>query len=81
MSQIGKVDVAVADLHYPFYSNEHLLFSSLGRNAQNKVKSIGGSEGFGAIQGSLIWPYMYPDNNLSFFGSKFSGGVLHLPGP
>ncbi|MBC7999827.1 MAG: hypothetical protein IAF58_17870 [Leptolyngbya sp.] len=81
LAQIGKVDVAAADMHHPFYSNEHPFFSSLPSSSQNKVKSIGGSEGFGSIQGSLIWPYMYPDNNLTFFGSQFSGGVLHLAGP
>jgi hypothetical protein len=68
-------------MHHPFYSNDHPFFSSLPSSSQYKVKSIGGSEGFGSIQGSLIWPYMYPDNNLTFFGSQFSGGVLHLAGP
>lgn len=81
LAQLGKVDVASAAVHHPFYSSQHPLYSRLTGPQQWMVKKIGGSEGFGSVQGSLIWAYMYPDNNLTFFGSKFSGGVLRLPGP
>ncbi len=81
LGKIGKVDVASANDHFPFYSDQHPFYSKLAAPQKNAVKSIGGSDGFGTIQGSVIWPYMYPDNNIDFFGSKFSGGVLHLPGP
>ena len=81
LAQIGKVDVAAPATHQPFYSEKNPFYAQLPTNQKNMVKVIGGSEGFGTVQGSLIWPYMYPDNNLSFFGSQFSGSVLHLPGP
>jgi hypothetical protein len=75
------VEVATSSTHQPFYSQSHPFYSRLGSGQQYTVKNIGGSEGFGNVQGSLIWSYMYPDNNLTFFGSKFSGSVLRLPGP
>ena len=81
LASLGKVDVASSTLHQPFYSEAHPFYSQLGSSQRNMVKNIGGSEGFGSVQGSLIWSYMYPDNNLAFFGSKFSGSVLRLPGP
>ncbi len=81
LGSLGKVEVATSSTHQPFYSQSHPFYSRLGSGQQYTVKNIGGSEGFGNVQGSLIWSYMYPDNNLTFFGSKFSGSVLHLPGP
>lgn len=81
LGSLGKVEVATSSTHQPFYSQSHPFYSRLGSSQQYTVKNIGGSEGFGNVQGSLIWSYMYPDNNLTFFGSKFSGSVLHLPGP
>ena len=81
LAQIGKVDVAAPTTHQPFYSDKNPFYSQLPANQKNMVKTIGGSDGFGTVQGSLIWPYMYPDNNIEFFGSQFSGNVLHLPGP
>lgn len=81
LASLGKVEVATASVHQPFYSSKHPFYSSLSPQAQSAVKNIGGSAGFGDVQGSLIWSYMYPDNNLDFFGSGFSGKVLHLPGP
>ncbi|CAN5154822.1 hypothetical protein BH11CYA1_BH11CYA1_07300 [soil metagenome] len=81
LGSLGKVEVATSSTHQPFYSQNHPFFSKLGSSQQYTVKNIGGSEGFGNVQGSLIWSYMYPDNNLTFFGSKFSGSVLRLPGP
>ncbi|MBS1998700.1 MAG: hypothetical protein JSS86_20390 [Cyanobacteria bacterium SZAS LIN-2] len=81
LASLGKVEVASSSAHQPFYSEAHPFYSQLGMSQRNLVKNIGGSEGFGNVQGSLIWSYMYPDNNLSFFGSKFSGSVLRLPGP
>lgn len=81
LGSLGKVEVATSSTHQPFYSQSHPFYSRLGSGQQYTVKNIGGSEGFGNVQGSLIWSYMYPDNNLTFFGSKFSGSVLRLPGP
>ena len=81
LASLGKVDVKTAAMHEPFYSNKNPFFAKMSPSAQYSVKSIGGSEGFGSVQGSIIWSYMYPDNNLHFFGSKFSGGTLKLPGP
>jgi hypothetical protein len=81
LGSLGKVEVATSSSHQPFYSQNHPFYSKLGSSQQYAVKNIGGSEGFGNVQGSLIWSYMYPDNNLTFFGSKFSGSVLRLPGP
>lgn len=81
LSTIGQVDTITAGMHHPFYSSKNPFYSQLPSASQWKVKNIGGSEGFGGIQGSLIWSYMYPDNNLTFFGSQFSGSILHLPGP
>ncbi|MBI4533526.1 MAG: hypothetical protein HY711_06225 [Candidatus Melainabacteria bacterium] len=80
LASVGKVKVAAAEVHHPFYSGQHPFFGGLSAGAQAKVQSIGGSGGFGNVQGSLIWAYMYPDNNLEFFGSRFAGGVLKLPG-
>jgi hypothetical protein len=81
LSSIGKVEVATAATHQPFYSSKNPFFAGLNSSQQSAVKGIGGSEGFGSVQGSIIWSYMYPDNNLSFFGNQFSGKVLRLPGP
>lgn len=80
LASVGKVEVATASVHQPFYSTKHPFYASLSPQAQSAVKNIGGSSGFGDVQGSLIWSYMYPDNNLDFFGSGFSNKVLHLPG-
>jgi len=81
LAGLGKVDVNTAAMHEPFYSNKNPFFAKISPQAQYAVKNIGGTEGFGSVQGSIIWSYMYPDNNLNFFGSKFSGGTLKLPGP
>jgi hypothetical protein len=81
LAKIGKVQVTSSGMHQPFYSDAHPFYGQLAGAQRNMVKSIGGSEGFGGVQGSLIWSYMYPDNNLTFFGPSFAGHVLHLPGP
>lgn len=81
LAKIGKVQVASSGMHQPFYSDTHPFYSQLGTAQRNIVKNIGGSQGFGSVQGSLIWSYMYPDNNLTFFGPSFAGSVLQLPGP
>jgi hypothetical protein len=79
LAQIGNLTVASATTHQPFYSTTHPFFSTLDATAQQTVKQLGGSAGFGNVQGSLIWSYMYPDNNLEFFGHNFAGVVLGLP--
>ena len=81
LSKSGKVSVNYETLHHPFYSSNHPFFSSLSPDSQAVVKKLGGSSGFGNIQGSIYFSHMYPDNLLEFFGPKFGGGVLHLPGP
>jgi hypothetical protein len=81
LSQVGKATVAVADRYQPFYSTANPFFGNLDAAAQARVRGIGGYEGFGQIQGSQIWAYMYPDNNLNFFGPQFAGSILRLPGP
>ena len=81
LAKVGKVSVATADNYQPFYSSKNKFFGQLGVDAQARVRRIGGSEGFGSVQGSQIWAYMYPDNNLNFFGPQFAGSVLKLPGP
>jgi hypothetical protein len=81
LASLGKVEVTTSSNHQPFYSQNHPFYSQLGGSQRNAVKQIGGSDGFGSVQGSLIWSYMYPDNNLTFFGPQFSGTVLRLPGP
>ncbi len=81
LAKIGKVSVATAQRHHPFYSSANPFFARLNSQTRSLAQNIGGSGGFGNVQGSLIWSYMYPDNNLEFFGSKFAGGVLRLPGP
>jgi hypothetical protein len=79
LGKIGKATIATAQNHHPFYSPQNPFFGQLRPSQQSVVRNIGGSGGFGDVQGSLIWSYMYPDNNIEFFGSRFSGSVLRLP--
>lgn len=81
LAKVGKATVATVDRYVPFYSSSHPFYGSLETPLRTKVHNIGGSAGFGDIQGAQIWSYMYPDNNLTFFGKQFAGGILRLPGP
>jgi hypothetical protein len=81
LGYLGKVATAYSERYHPFYSTTNPFYGGLTAPQQLRVENIGGYTGWGKVQGSLIWPYMYPDNNIDFFGPRFSGSVLHLPGP
>ncbi|HEY9790007.1 MAG TPA: hypothetical protein V6D22_06395 [Candidatus Obscuribacterales bacterium] len=81
LGYLGKVATAYSERYHPFYSPANPFYGPLSLSQRARVESIGGYSGWGKVQGSLVWPYMYPDNNVDFFGPKFSGTVLHLPGP
>ncbi len=71
--------------HHNFYSEQNPFWASLTSRAQQRIArdlaDPGGYGGFGQVQGSLIWSYMFPDNNVSLFQSNFSGNTLGLASP
>ncbi len=76
-----RLSIIAPTLHQKFFSSNHPFFGSLNSKDKAIAQKLGGYNGFDSTEGSIIWAYMYPDNNIGFFGDDFSGKVLGLSGP